>query len=106
MLKRLLGLLVLMIVPLAGCVAPVGVSGALSIPHDAGNICSQQCRSIGMNLSAVAIMANNVGCVCQPSAGGPPVATLGASSAAGMATISMLNEQQQEQQQQQQQQQQ
>jgi hypothetical protein len=76
----------------------------VSIPNDAGKVCSQQRRSIGMNLSAVAIMANKIGCVCQPGAGAPPVATLGASSAAGMATISMLNEQQQEQQQQQQQQ--
>jgi hypothetical protein len=105
MLNKVLPLLVPIVVSLAGCVAPVGVSG-LSIPRDAGNVCSQQCRSIGMNLSAVAIMANNIGCVCQPSAGGPPVATLGASSAAGMATISMLNEQQQEQQQQEQQKQQ
>ena len=105
MVKRLLPLLLLVVVPFAGCVAPVGVSG-LSIPHDAGNVCSQQCRTIGMNLSAVAIMANNIGCVCQPSAGAPPVATSGASSAAGMATISMINEQEQEQQQEQQQQQQ
>ena len=106
MLNRLLRPIVLMVVPLAGCVAPVGVSGSFSIPHDAGNVCAQQCRTIGMNLSAVAIMANNVGCVCQPSVGAPPVATLGASSAAGMATISMLKEQQQEEEQQLQQQQQ
>ena len=105
MLNRLLRPLLLMAVPLAGCVAPVGVSG-LSIPNDTGKVCAQQCRTIGMNLSAVAIMANNIGCVCQPSAGAPPVATLGASSAAGMATISMLNAEQQEQQQQEQQQQQ
>ena len=100
MLNRLLRLLVLMVVPLASCVAPVGVSGAFSIPNDAGNVCARQCRAVGMNLSAVAIMADNIGCVCQPSAGGPPVATSGASSAAGMATISMLNAQRQRQQQQ------
>ena len=106
MLNRLLRTL-LLVAPLAGCgVAPVGVSGAISIPHDARNVCSQQCGTIGMNLSAVAIMANNIGCVCQTGAGAPPVATTGASSAAGMATISMLEEQEQEQQQQLQQQQQ
>jgi hypothetical protein len=93
-----------MVVSLAGCVAPVGVSSAFSIPNDAGNVCSQQCRTIGMNLSAVAIMANNIGCVCQTRSATPPVATSAASSAAGMATITMLNQQQQEQQQQQQQQ--
>jgi hypothetical protein len=99
MLNRLLRPLLLMVVPLAGCVAPVGVS-ALSIPHDAGNVCSQQCRSIGMSLSAVAIMANNIGCVCQTGPGAPPVATSAASSAGGMATLSILSGQQQEQQQQ------
>ena len=104
MLKKFLRPL-LLVVPLAGCVAPVGVS-ALSIPHDAGNVCSQQCRVVGMNLAAVAIMANNIGCVCQPGAGPPPVATMGASSAAGMATISLLEEQEREQEQQQQEQQQ
>jgi uncharacterized protein (DUF697 family) len=106
MLNRLLRTL-LLVVPLAGCgVAPVGVSGAISIPHDARNVCSQQCGTIGMNLSAVAIMANNIGCVCQTGAGAPPVATTGASSAAGMATISMIEEQEQEQQEEQQRQQQ
>jgi hypothetical protein len=90
-------------VSFAGCVAPVGVS-ALSSPRDARNVCSQQCGVIGMNLSAVAIMANNIGCVCQTGAAAPPVATAGASSAAGMATISMIEQEQDQQQQQQQQQ--
>jgi hypothetical protein len=109
MLNKFLRPLFLMVVPLAGCVAHVGVS-ALSIPPDTGNLCSRQCGTIGMHLSAVAIMANNIGCVCQPIAGGPPVAPMGASSAAGMATIAMLRAQEeqyeQEQQEQQQQQQQ
>jgi hypothetical protein len=94
----------LLVAPLAGCVAPVGVSGALSIPHDARNVCSQQCGTIGMNLSAVVIMASNIGCVCQPAAGEQPGATTGASSAAGMATISLLEEQEQEREQQEEQQ--
>jgi hypothetical protein len=56
-----------------------------------------------MQLSAVAIMAGNVGCVCQPSAS--EQATLG-TAPAGMATIALLEEQQRQQQRQQQQQQQ
>ena len=106
MLNRLLRPFLLMVVPLAGCMAPVGVSNGWTVPNDAGNVCTQQCRTIGMNLSAVAIMANNIGCVCQTGAGSAPVATTGASSAAGMATISMLNAQQQAQEQEQQQKQQ
>jgi len=105
MLNKLLHPVLLLVVSLAGCVAPVGVSG-LAIPRGAANVCARQCGAVGMNLSAVAIMANNIGCVCQPSTGTPPVATLGGSSAAGMATISMLNEQEQEEQQQEQQRQQ
>ena len=39
-------------------------------PPDAGQTCARHCQTIGMRLSAVAIMAENVGCVCQP-AGAP-----------------------------------
>jgi hypothetical protein len=51
---------------LTGCVAPVGVEG-VSVPPDSAKICAKHCDTIGMRLSAVAIMANNVGCVCQPN---------------------------------------
>lgn len=52
--------------PLAACVAPVGTSGFISVPPDAAQTCAGRCQSIGLRLTAVAIMANNVGCVCQP----------------------------------------
>jgi len=51
---------------LTSCVAPVGVEG-VSVPPDSAKICARHCDTIGMRLSAVAIMANNVGCVCQPN---------------------------------------
>jgi len=80
-----------------GCVARVGSD--LSVPRDAANMCVEQCRSIGLGMSAVAIMANNVGCVCQPRgrAGGSTEAG-SAGATAGMATI-MLEEQEQQRQQ-------
>lgn len=101
----------------AGCVAPVGVGGPVSIPPNAAATCAGQCSSIGMELSAVAIMANNVGCVCQRREGtastGGSVGDQTGATAAGMATIAMQEEeaqqrqrQQHHQQQQQQQQQQ
>jgi hypothetical protein len=77
------------VVPLGACVAPVGVSN-VSIPKDAAETCARHCRTIGMRLTAVAIMAQNVGCVCQggaePATGGDEVGEL-STPAAGMATI-------------------
>jgi len=50
---------------LTACMAPVGTSGVISVPPDAAQTCARHCQTIGMRLTAVAIMANNVGCVCQ-----------------------------------------
>ncbi|MBN2194380.1 MAG: hypothetical protein JW751_16305 [Polyangiaceae bacterium] len=47
---------------LVGCVAPVG--SRIRIPRDAAAKCAEQCERTGMELSAVAIMAENIGCVC------------------------------------------
>lgn len=96
--RKILHLAVVFFPLLMGCVAPVGVSGAISIPRDAGNNCAEQCGQIGMKLSAVAIMANHIGCVCQPADGAH--ASQGAAPA-GMATIAMLEQQEQDRQQQQ-----
>jgi hypothetical protein len=102
---RQLGLL-LGALPLTACMATVGVKG-VSIPADAAQTCSQHCQTIGMRLSAVAIMADNVGCVCQqasePKASSEAVGEL-TMPAAGMATIVMQQAAAQQQQQQQQQQ--
>jgi hypothetical protein len=53
------------VLSLSACMATVGVD-ARSIPTDAAQTCARHCQTIGMRLSAVAIMAENVGCVCQP----------------------------------------
>lgn len=77
-----------------GCVARVGSD--LSVPPDAAGTCAAQCSSIGLQMTAVAIMANNVGCVCQPPArmgAGPQAGATGAT--AGMATIMLEQEEQQ-----------
>jgi hypothetical protein len=97
--RLILHLTVLSFPLVLGCAAPVGVSGGVSIPRDARNNCAEQCSQIGMQLSAVAIMANHIGCVCQPADGAH--ASQGAAPA-GMATIAMLEQQEQERRQQQQ----
>ncbi len=54
---------------ISGCTAHVG--STLTVPGDAGQTCTNHCQSIGMHLSAVAIMANNVGCICEPATVAP-----------------------------------
>jgi hypothetical protein len=77
------------LLPLGACVATVGAN-RLSVPKDSAQICARHCEGIGLRLSAVAIMAENVGCVCQAApAPNAPAGTAGELStpAAGMATI-------------------
>ena len=102
--------LLLAALSLAGCMATVGVNN-VSIPPDAALTCGRHCQTIGMRLSAVAIMANNVGCVCQTAAeprasaeaagqfGTPPagVTTIAAQQAA-VAAIALQQQMQRQQQ--------
>ncbi|MGH1343518.1 MAG: hypothetical protein ACRBN8_18300 [Nannocystales bacterium] len=91
-----LGVAVALLAGLTGCPAVVGTSGLTTVPPDAGKTCTTHCNTIGMDLGAVAIMANNVGCVCQPRT---TQADASAAVSAGMVTI-MIQRQQEEQQQQ------
>ena len=87
--RRTLRLLFLSaLVPLGACAAAVGTTSGVSVPEDARAQCDGQCRSIGMSLGAVAIMANNVGCVCQVTGAGGAVSG-GASVSAGMAAVAV-----------------
>jgi hypothetical protein len=92
----------LMISFLGGCTAQVGSS--LSVPPDSKEICTNYCSEIGMTLSAVAIMANNVGCVCKVNAESAdskePTSEESGSVTGGMATIMLQAAAQQQQQQQ------
>lgn len=83
----------------SGCMASVGTSGAISVPPDARTKCETHCQKIGMGLGAVAIMANNVGCICD--LGGKTAQGTSAAVSAGMATLvvqEQLRQQQQAQQ--------
>jgi len=71
----------------------------MNIPPDAAHQCKNQCESVGLDLSAVAIMAGTIGCVCEvrhskAGNGGDRAA----STSAGMATIMMQRQRQQQQQ--------
>jgi len=78
---------IVFVTSVAGCTAPVGSS--LRVPSDAAGTCRNLCAEIGLELSAVAIMASNVGCVCQEhrEASRSAVAMDREAVTAGMATI-------------------
>jgi hypothetical protein len=83
----------------SACMANVGAQSK-TIQSDAAGICEQQCQRIGLHMTAVAIMAETVGCVCQASAPAAAADNAGASSA-GMATIMIQAAARRQQQQQQ-----
>jgi len=93
-----LGLLPLLTI--GACAAAIG-SETRTIRPESAQVCAEQCAQIGLKLTAVAIMANNIGCVCQAEKAPVPV-TVDAVPPAGMATIEMLEQQRRAQQTQQQ----
>lgn len=88
----------------AGCttVSPVGT--LRSVEKDTAQQCEGHCQSIGMRLSAVVIIRNSTGCVCEPANAGRKIGRQGA-AVGGAAAVQMIEEEQRTQQQQQQQQQ-
>lgn len=78
--------LLVLALSLAACRPPVATTKRLDIPTDSSATCSTQCKSLGLDLTSVVIMANNVGCVCGVPATAPaPQASAGA--AGGMTAI-------------------
>ena len=82
----------ILVLAYGACTAPVGSN--LQVPSNATSTCEAHCRSIGLELSAVAIMASHVGCVCQRATSPQAASDHGESVTAGMATIMLQEEQQ------------
>lgn len=80
-----------------GCVAHVGAEDK-KVPQDGASRCASQCAVMGLQLSAVAIMAGHIGCVCQPPSSPPTSHGERAVGPGGMATLLMIQQQQQQQQ--------
>ncbi len=83
----------------AGCAAKP-VNTFTTIPKDTANECTQICGNIGLTMTAVVVVASEVGCVCEKAPGSRPA---GASAATGGAVIAVRDAAYQRQQQQQQQ---
>ncbi len=52
--------------------ATVGAHSTTPVPTDAAQVCARHCSSMSLSLSAVVLMADNVGCVCAVDAPPPP----------------------------------
>lgn len=75
-----------LVAPLAGCVTARATS--FSMPLSRATECRQLCEDIDMKLSAVVIIMNSAGCVCEPKpAEGTNAAVTGAAAVSGGAII-------------------
>jgi hypothetical protein len=63
----------------------------VSLPKDAAGTCASHCHEIGLALSSVVIMADNVGCVCSAASQSAPQSAPGA-AAGGMAALMMAEQ--------------
>jgi hypothetical protein len=100
--------IVLLVGALAAC-RPVNkpIESGSELPSDSAQVCSAHCDSLGLQMSAVVVILNSVGCVCQPPnllpTGNPGSSAPGASASVGGAVVAAHIAAQQRAQQQQQQ---
>jgi hypothetical protein len=79
--------LVLVCLLVAGCATAAATRR--SVPRERADECRANCASLGMELSAMVIMMNSAGCVCQP-AGRPSASTTGAGAAAIAGSVAIV----------------
>ncbi len=90
-------------VALSGCV--VGQAASFTVPPERANECRDICKQPSMQMSAVVVISNMAGCVCEPirpqsgsaSATGPAAASGGAAIAVAQAIAAQQAAQQQQQ---------
>ena len=82
-------LVVLVTFAFSACAATVG--SLATVPKDSPATCTKFCSEMGLTLSSVVIMANNVGCVCNAASTGTADAQ-GAAVAGGAAAVLMQEE--------------
>ena len=88
---------------ISSCHPSVRQAATVTIPRNTASNCVSYCQTIGLHMSAVVIIMNQAGCVCEPRAAATVSTRRSASSAvAGGAVIAAVRAQQQQQQQQQQ----
>jgi hypothetical protein len=80
---------VVLVLLLAGCVRTTRppVARLLTVPPDTAQECGNICQGIGLQLSAVVVVANSAGCVCEVQPRASSAVPGGASAASAGAVI-------------------
>ena len=93
-LVSLSGIVVCLFLLFSGCFnAPT--SGLVSVPKDTATTCRTHCSQLGLRMSAVVIILNSAGCVCEPG----QVSGRSRTGAAAVAGAAVIRRQQEEQEQ-------
>lgn len=91
-------ILVLSLLASTSCGGVVGAHHMTGVPKDSPVTCARFCTDMGMTLASVVIMADRVGCVCNPGKGTDATASSAAGSVAGAGMAAVLIQEQQAQQ--------
>jgi hypothetical protein len=83
---------------LGGCTTVAPVASLSHVPSDTAQECQSICQGIGLELSAVVIVRNSAGCVCEKSPRAAN-ASSGAAAASGAVIAAAEDEQQHQNQQ-------
>ena len=75
-----------------GCSAASPLSSSVELPRERTDECVQACTSLGLQMSAVVVIADKVGCVCEPGA----KAGLGSNATSAAGGLVMLESQDQQ----------
>ncbi|MBN8229460.1 hypothetical protein JYK02_18270 [Corallococcus macrosporus] len=75
-----------LVVPLSACLTTASPT-QLPLPKERAQECGQLCEQIGMKLSAVVIIMNSSGCVCEPKPEAGTNAAVSGTAAASGAVI-------------------
>jgi outer membrane murein-binding lipoprotein Lpp len=82
---------------LAGCATRAPVEFLRRLPPDTAQECAEVCQSIGLQLSAVVVVASAAGCVCEAKPSARSALPGGATAASAGAVIVTVQQQQQQQ---------
>jgi hypothetical protein len=99
--RKLAAVALLAVSTLSACATRKATSR--SLPRERASECLAHCDTLGMRLTAVVVIMDSAGCVCEPQAAPAPSASAtpvtGAATIAGGATVAAVIAEQQRQQQ-------
>ncbi|HLL23141.1 MAG TPA: hypothetical protein VK427_13465 [Kofleriaceae bacterium] len=70
---------------LTGCYQPIESATTLEVPRERANECVAVCHQLGMRMTAMVVITDRAGCVCEPEPAHVPSSPGAPSAAAGTA---------------------